>query len=67
MVQDAEVSSGMSFATRSAENFSASVNMTDDAEFGEGDGGDDKTVKRASSKKPNIPMRYLTSLCSGKG
>ena len=65
--EDAEVGSGTSSTTRSAENSSASVDIAEDAEVGDNDdGGDDKTVKRSPSKKPNVPMRYLTSLRSRK-
>ena len=56
MAEDAEVGSGMSSTTRSAENSSASVDMAEDAEVGEGDGGDDETVERSPSKKPNVPI-----------
>ena len=62
--EDAEVDSGTNFITRSAENLSASIDMAEDAEVGEGDGGDDETVERSPSKKPNVPMGYLTSLRS---
>ena len=45
--EDAEVGSGTSSTTRSAENSSASVDMAEDAEVGgNGDGGDDKTVEK---------------------
>ena len=64
MAEDAEVSSGMSSTTRSAKNLSVSVDMAEDAEVDEGDDSDDKTVKRSPSKKPNISIRYLTSLRS---
>ena len=66
MAEDAEVGSGTSSTTRSAENLSASVDMAEDAKVGKGDDGDDETVERASSKKPNVSMGYLTSLRSGK-
>ena len=67
MVKDAEVGSGTSSITRSAKNLSLLVDMAEDAEIGDGDGRDNKTVKRSSCKKPNILMGYLTSLRSGKG
>ena len=64
MAEDAEVESGTSSTTRSAENLP--LNMAEDAEVGgNDDGGDDETVKRSPlSKKPNGHMEYLTSLCS---
>ena len=43
--EDAKVGSGTSSTTRSAENLSASVDMTEDSEVGESDGGVDETVK----------------------
>ena len=64
MAEDAEVGSGTSSTTRSAENSSASVDMAEDAEVGESDGGDDETVEKSPSKKPNVPIGYLTSLRS---
>ena len=65
MAEDAEVGRRTSSTTRSAKNLSASVDMAEDAEVGEGDGGDDETVKRSPlSKKLNGPIGYLTSLCS---
>ena len=66
MAEDAEVGSGTSSTTRSAKNLPS--DMVDNAEVGSnGDGGDDETVKRSHlSKKPNVPMGYLTSLRSEK-
>ena len=46
MAEDAEVGSGTSSTTRSAENLSASVDMAEDAEVGESDGGDNEMVKK---------------------
>ena len=43
---------------------STSVNNAEDAEVGEGDGGDDETVKQSLSKKSNRPTEYLISLRS---
>ena len=62
--EDAELGSGTSSTTKSAENLSASVDMAEDAKVGEGNGGDDKTVKRSPSKMPNVLIGYLTSLSS---
>ena len=64
MAENAEVGSGTSSITRSAKNSSASVDMAEDAEVDECDGGDDETVKRSPSKKLNVPIGYLTSLRS---
>ena len=66
MAEDAEVGSGTSSTTRSAENSSALVDMAEDAEVSEGDGGGDETVKQLPSKKLNIPTGYFTSLRSKK-
>ena len=47
--------------TRSAKN--SPLDMAEDAEIGEGDGGDNEMIKKSPlSKKPNIPTRYFTSL-----
>ena len=63
MAEDAEVGSGISSTTRSAEN--SPSDMAEDAEVGgNGNGGDDETVERSPSKKPNVPIGYLTSLRS---
>ena len=65
MAEDAEVGSGTSSITRSAENLSVSVDMAEDAEVGgNGYSGDNETVERSPSKKPNGPTKYLTSLRS---
>ena len=64
MAEDAEVGSRTSSTNRLANNLSTSVDMAEDAEVGEGDGGDNETVKRSPSKKPNIPIEYLISLRS---
>ena len=53
-----------SSTTKSGENSLVSVDMAEDIEIGEGDGGDNETVERLLSKKPNIPIRYLNSLHS---
>ena len=43
------------------------MDMTKNAEVGEGDGGDNETVKRSPlSKKLNGPIGYLIFLHSGK-
>ena len=63
MAEDAGVGSGISSTTRSAENWSASIEMAADAENGEGDSDDDETVKRSPfSKKSSRLMGYFTSL-----
>ena len=64
MTKDAEIGSGTSFTTRLTKNFLASVNMGEDAEVGESDGGDDKIIKRLLFKKLSGLTRYITSLCS---
>ena len=65
MAEDAEVGSETSSTTRSAKNLLS--DMAKDAEVGgNGDGGDDETVKKSPSKKPNVPIGYLTSLRSEK-
>ena len=65
MAEDAEVGSGTSSTTRLAENSSASVDMAEVAEVGEGDGNDDETVERSPlSKKPSGLTEYLISLRS---
>ena len=63
--EDAEVRSRTSSTTKLAKNLSASVDMAEDTEVGEGDGGDNETVERLTlSKKSSGPMGYLTFLCS---
>ena len=64
MAEDAKLGSGISSTTRSAENLPS--DMAEDAEVGgNGDCGDDETVKRLPlSKKSNGLMGYLTSLRS---
>ena len=65
--EDAKVGSKISSMTRSAKNLSTSVDIAEDAGVDEGDGGDDKMVKRLPLyKKLNKPTGYLTSLRSGK-
>ena len=66
MAEDAEIRSGTSSTTRSAEN--SPSDMAEDAEVGgNGDGGNDETVERSPlSKKPNVSTGYLTSLRSEK-
>ena len=66
MAEDTKIDSRTSSTTRSAENLSALVDMAEDADNGEGDGGDNETVEQLSFKKSNLPMRYLTSLHSEK-
>ena len=66
MADDAEVGSRTSSTIRSAENLSASIDMAEDAEVGGGNSGDDKTVKRSSSKKPNIPTGSQLKSTIGK-
>ena len=66
-VEDAEDDSRMSFITRSAKNLSASVDMAEDTQVGEVDGGDNKIVKKSPLfKKPKVPTRYFTFLCFEK-
>ena len=62
--EDAEVGSGTSSTTRSAENLPS--DMAENTEVsGNGNGGDDETVKRSLlSKKPNGPTEYFISLRS---
>ena len=66
MVEDTEVGNGTSPTTRSAQNLL--LNMAEDVEVnGNGDGGNDKKVKRSSfSKKPNILTEYFISPRSRK-
>ena len=66
MAEDADVGSGTNSTTRSAKNLSALVDMAEDAEVGESDGGDDETVKQSPSNKPNVSTGYLTSQRSKK-
>ena len=54
--KDAEVGSGTSSTTWSAGNLSASVDIVEDAEVSDGDGGDNQTVKRSPSKKSSGPI-----------
>ena len=51
MAKDAEVGSGTSSTIRSAENFSALVNIAEDAGVGENDGDNNKTVERSPLSK----------------
>ena len=62
MVGDAEVGSKTSCTTRLAKNLLASMNIADNTEVGESDSGDDKTVKKSSSKKLSGFTESLTSL-----
>ena len=64
MAGDAEVGSGTNFTIRSAENLP--LDMAEDVEVGgNGDGSDDKTVKRSPfSKKLSGSIGYLISLRS---
>ena len=63
MAENTEVGSGTSSTIRSAEN--SSSDMTEDAEVGgNGNCGDDKTVKRSPSRKLSEPTEYLTFLRS---
>ena len=66
MAEDAEVRSGMSSIIRLAKNLPLDIAV----DFGvdsNGDGGDNKIVKRSPlSKKPNVPTEYLTSPPSKK-
>ena len=61
--EDAEVESETSSTTRSAKNLP--LDMAEDAEIdGNGNGGDDETVKRLPFRKLSGPTEYLISLCS---
>ena len=66
MTEDIEFGIRMSSTTRPAKNLPASMNMAENAEVGEGCGGDDEMVKKPPSKKLSGLMRYLTSLRSRK-
>ena len=65
MAEDAEVGSGTSSTTRSAENSSASVDMAENAEVGgNGDGGDDETVEKITFQEVErtYGVSYLPTL-----
>ena len=64
--KDTKDGSKTSFTTRLAKN--SPLNITEDIEVGgNGDNGDNETVKRSPlSKKPNIPTKYFTSPYSWK-
>ena len=63
MAEDAEIGSGTSSITRSAENLPS--DMAEDAEVGGNSNGDnDETVKRSFFRKLSRPTEYLTSLYS---
>ena len=64
MAEVAKVGSGNSFTNRSAKNLSASVDIVEDADVGEGNGGDDKTVEKSPFKKLSGSTEYLNSLRS---
>ena len=63
MAEDDEFGSGTSSTTRSDKNLP--LDIAENAEVGgNGDGGDDKTVKKSPLfKKLNGLTKYLTSLC----
>ena len=63
--ENAEVGNGTSSITRSASNSSASVDMAKDAEVGgNGDGGDDETVKKITFQgvEQTYRVSYLPTL-----
>ena len=63
MAKDAEFGSGTSSTTRSAENLP--LDIAENAEVGgNGNSGDDETVKRLPSRKSRGPTKYLISLRS---
>ena len=65
MAEDAEVGSGTSSTTRSAENLSASADMAEDAEVvGNGDGHNDKTVEKIIIQEVEriYEISYLSTL-----
>ena len=63
IVEDAEVGNATSSTTRLAKNSPSDI--AEDAEVGgNGDAGDDETIKRLPLSKLSGPMGYLTSLCS---
>ena len=63
--EDAEVGSGTSSKTRSAENLWALIDRAEDAEIGEGDNGNNEMVKRSPfCKKLSGLIKYLTFLYS---
>ena len=63
MAEDAEVGSKTSSTTRSAKNLP--LDIAEDAELGgNGDSGDDKLVKRSTSRKLSGLTGYLISLRS---
>ena len=67
MAEGAEIGSRMSSITRLAKNLSTSVDIAKNTEVDESDSSDDETVKKSSLlKNSNIPIEYLTSLCSKK-
>ena len=66
MVEDAEVENRISSITRSAKNLSASETWLRMLRLLSIVIVDDETVERSPFKKPNVPTRYLISLCSGK-
>ena len=51
MAKDAAVGSGTSSIIISAKNLLALINMAEDTEVDEGDGGDNETVKRSPLSK----------------
>ena len=63
MAEDTEFGSRTSSTTRSAKN--SSLDMAENAEIvGNGNGGDDETVKRSPFRESSGPTEYLTSLRS---
>ena len=66
IVENVEVGSGTGSTIRSAKNSSASVDMAEDAEVGDNNSDDDKTVKKSPSKKLSGFMEYFTSLHARK-
>ena len=64
--ENTEVDSRMSLPNQSAKNSLLSIDGAKDIEVCEGDGGNNKTVKRSPFRMLNGPTGYLTSLHFGK-
>ena len=67
ITEDTELGSKTSSMTRLAKNSSLLVDIAEDVEVGEDNGGDDETVERSLLfKKPNVPTGYqLKALLKG--
>ena len=65
MAENAEIGNGTSSITKSAKNLSTLVDMAEDAKVGgNGDGGDDETVKKITFQEVECTYRvsYLPML-----